>query len=412
MRSAAAQGAPPGLRQAHGRMGHRRRARRRRRARGVRRAARATGSRMGFPKGSRSSSRRRGRGRRGGAGGARGRRAMARRRGPLRRPPARHLRAHRRPDRGHASRGRRRHHPHHRRARPDRLRAHRARRGRQRRADRGDQVPRGRAGRAARRSARSTSAPTSSRRACSSRRSTRWGSRTASSTSPASSRCWPQRGGIVATHATDDADIALGVNDRAGLMQAEALAQRRILERHARDGRDLPPARQHARRRRASTIGADTTIGPGVSLLGTTRDRRAAARSARTPRSPTPASATAPRSSHTSPSEAEIGDGAASGPFAYLRPGTVVARGAKVGTFVEVKNSEIGAGAKVPAPLLHRRRRRGRGGQPRRQHDHGELRRPRASTARRSERARRPAFTPRSWRPSTSAIGRTLGPVR
>ena len=39
----------------------------------------------------------------------------------------------------------------------------------------------------------------------------------------------------------------------------------------------------------------------------------------------------------------------------------MVGAGAKVGTFVEVKNSDIGAGAKVPAPLLHRRRRRGRG---------------------------------------------------
>ncbi|HVE69697.1 MAG TPA: UDP-N-acetylglucosamine diphosphorylase/glucosamine-1-phosphate N-acetyltransferase, partial [Solirubrobacteraceae bacterium] len=36
------------------------------------------------------------------------------------------------------------------------------------------------------------------------------------------------------------------------------------------------------------------------------------------------------------------------GPFAYLRPGTVVREGAKVGTFVELKNSDLGAGAKVP----------------------------------------------------------------
>ena len=36
------------------------------------------------------------------------------------------------------------------------------------------------------------------------------------------------------------------------------------------------------------------------------------------------------------------------GPFAYLRPGTVIHEGAKVGTFVEIKNSDIGAGAKVP----------------------------------------------------------------
>jgi bifunctional UDP-N-acetylglucosamine pyrophosphorylase/glucosamine-1-phosphate N-acetyltransferase len=36
------------------------------------------------------------------------------------------------------------------------------------------------------------------------------------------------------------------------------------------------------------------------------------------------------------------------GPFAYLRPGTCLREGSKVGTFVEVKNSDIGPGAKVP----------------------------------------------------------------
>ena len=41
-------------------------------------------------------------------------------------------------------------------------------------------------------------------------------------------------------------------------------------------------------------------------------------------------------------------DGVSVGPFGYLRPGTVLRRGAKVGTFVEVKNSDIGPDAKVP----------------------------------------------------------------
>jgi bifunctional UDP-N-acetylglucosamine pyrophosphorylase/glucosamine-1-phosphate N-acetyltransferase len=36
------------------------------------------------------------------------------------------------------------------------------------------------------------------------------------------------------------------------------------------------------------------------------------------------------------------------GPFSYLRPGTLLRAGAKVGTFVEVKNSDIGERAKVP----------------------------------------------------------------
>ena len=43
-----------------------------------------------------------------------------------------------------------------------------------------------------------------------------------------------------------------------------------------------------------------------------------------------------------------MGEGASIGPFAYLRPGAVIGESAKVGTFVEIKNSQIGPGAKVP----------------------------------------------------------------
>ena len=43
-----------------------------------------------------------------------------------------------------------------------------------------------------------------------------------------------------------------------------------------------------------------------------------------------------------------IGDRANVGPFAYLRPGTELGTGGKIGAFVETKNAEIGDGAKVP----------------------------------------------------------------
>jgi bifunctional UDP-N-acetylglucosamine pyrophosphorylase/glucosamine-1-phosphate N-acetyltransferase len=46
--------------------------------------------------------------------------------------------------------------------------------------------------------------------------------------------------------------------------------------------------------------------------------------------------------------DAEVHDGVSIGPFAYLRPGTVLRSGSKAGTFVEIKNSDIGAGTKVP----------------------------------------------------------------
>ena len=45
---------------------------------------------------------------------------------------------------------------------------------------------------------------------------------------------------------------------------------------------------------------------------------------------------------------AVVGAGASVGPFAYLRPGAVLGEWAKAGTYVEIKGSELGAGAKVP----------------------------------------------------------------
>jgi bifunctional UDP-N-acetylglucosamine pyrophosphorylase/glucosamine-1-phosphate N-acetyltransferase len=45
---------------------------------------------------------------------------------------------------------------------------------------------------------------------------------------------------------------------------------------------------------------------------------------------------------------AQIGAEATVGPFSYLRPGTILEKGVKVGAYVEVKSSQIGAGSKVP----------------------------------------------------------------
>jgi bifunctional UDP-N-acetylglucosamine pyrophosphorylase/glucosamine-1-phosphate N-acetyltransferase len=47
-------------------------------------------------------------------------------------------------------------------------------------------------------------------------------------------------------------------------------------------------------------------------------------------------------------SDATLHAGVNVGPFAYLRPGSVLRDGSKAGTFVEIKNSDIGSGAKVP----------------------------------------------------------------
>ena len=155
-----------------------------------------------------------------------------------------------------------------------------------------------------------------------------------------------RRGGTVGAHLTADADVALGINDRVGLMEAEQLAQRRILERHARAGVTfLQP--ETTRVEAGVTIGQDTTVGPGTSLLGATAIGAACEIGPHsTIRDATVGDGATVLQSHVY--EAEIGEGAVVGPFAYLRPGTVIGAGAKVGTFVEIKNSDIGAGAKVP----------------------------------------------------------------
>jgi bifunctional UDP-N-acetylglucosamine pyrophosphorylase/glucosamine-1-phosphate N-acetyltransferase len=46
--------------------------------------------------------------------------------------------------------------------------------------------------------------------------------------------------------------------------------------------------------------------------------------------------------------QARIGPRALVGPYASLRPGTVLGEGSKAGTFVEMKNTRVGKGSKVP----------------------------------------------------------------
>ena len=133
----------------------------------------------------------------------------------------------------------------------------------------------------------------------------------------------------VAIHETADTVSALGVNDRVGLMEAEREAQRRLREEHARAGVTFL-APDTAYLEVGVEIGEDTVIGPGVTIRGGVRIGENVT------------------VLHSYLQDCEVEDGASIGPFAYLRPGTVVREGAKIGTFVEAKNSDIGAGTKVP----------------------------------------------------------------
>jgi bifunctional UDP-N-acetylglucosamine pyrophosphorylase/glucosamine-1-phosphate N-acetyltransferase len=137
------------------------------------------------------------------------------------------------------------------------------------------------------------------------------------------------QGLLVAAHAVEDTNLVLGVNDRSELARVRAIAQRAIHERHMAAGVDLvvPGATVIDA---DVAIGEDTRIEPFTTIRGATRIGRGCL------------------IRHSYLQDCVLEDEVSVGPFAYLRPGSVLRRGAKVGTFVEVKNSDVGEGAKVP----------------------------------------------------------------
>ncbi|HEY7892050.1 MAG TPA: bifunctional UDP-N-acetylglucosamine diphosphorylase/glucosamine-1-phosphate N-acetyltransferase GlmU [Solirubrobacteraceae bacterium] len=133
----------------------------------------------------------------------------------------------------------------------------------------------------------------------------------------------------IAAHRIEDERLVLGVNDRVQLARVRGLAQQAINERHMRAGVSIvDPARTYIDV--DVQIGADTVIEPATTIKGATRV----------------GSGCTIRCSYLQ--DCVLEDGVNVGPFAYLRPGTVLREDAKVGTFVEVKNSDIGRGSKVP----------------------------------------------------------------
>jgi bifunctional UDP-N-acetylglucosamine pyrophosphorylase/glucosamine-1-phosphate N-acetyltransferase len=153
-------------------------------------------------------------------------------------------------------------------------------------------------------------------------------------------------GKLVQAHPLADPDLALGVNDRVDLAHVTQLAQRRIHEQHQRAGVTIvDPASTLIEADVA--IGRDTTIEPSTFLRGKTRiGADCSIGPLSTLIDATLADGVTVRQSHLD--GATAADGATIGPFAYLRPKAVLRENAKAGTFVEIKNSTVGAGSKVP----------------------------------------------------------------
>lgn len=150
----------------------------------------------------------------------------------------------------------------------------------------------------------------------------------------------------VAAHLADDVAVTMGVNNRVDLAAVETEARRRLLERHMLDGVTIVDP--------ASTwidvgveIEADARIEPGTTIQG---DSSVGAGAVVGPHTTLVDCAVGAESSviQSYLVDCEVRDGCSVGPFAYLRPGTLLEAGAKAGTFVEIKNSHVGKSSKVP----------------------------------------------------------------
>lgn len=150
---------------------------------------------------------------------------------------------------------------------------------------------------------------------------------------------------VAAVQVPDPVEI-LGVNDRVQLAEAAALMRDRINAEWMRAGVsmldpqttwidvDVDLARDVVLLPQTSLVGPTTIapmarIGPGTTLSSCEVGEGATV-------------------IHTWAELAVVGAGATVGPFSFLRPGAQVGEGAKVGAYVEVKNSVIGDHAKVP----------------------------------------------------------------
>jgi bifunctional UDP-N-acetylglucosamine pyrophosphorylase/glucosamine-1-phosphate N-acetyltransferase len=138
-----------------------------------------------------------------------------------------------------------------------------------------------------------------------------------------------KQGGHAAVITTDDPDEVAGINSRAELASAEARWQHARRLRAMADGATLV-APETVFFAWDTALGRDVTIEPNV-VFG--------------PGAAVADGATIHAFSHIE--GAEIGEGVSVGPFARLRPGAKLGNGSKVGNFVEVKNTELGEGAKA-----------------------------------------------------------------
>lgn len=144
---------------------------------------------------------------------------------------------------------------------------------------------------------------------------------------------------------SDDPDIVLGANTRKALFEFNEKARERVFERLMNDGVDFivkdgiligPDVK----------IGCDTLVLPNTVILGKTTIGKNCEIGANSHIEDCVIGDNV-KLDNVKAVESTVEDNVKIGPFAQLRPGTVIRRGVKIGDFVEIKNSDIGENTSV-----------------------------------------------------------------
>ncbi|NLL63096.1 MAG: bifunctional UDP-N-acetylglucosamine diphosphorylase/glucosamine-1-phosphate N-acetyltransferase GlmU [Ruminococcaceae bacterium] len=145
---------------------------------------------------------------------------------------------------------------------------------------------------------------------------------------------------------TDNSDVALGANDRFQLMELNEIARRKILLNHLVNGVEIPCMD-------GIIIGTYVTIGAGTLLLPNTIIKGRTIIGSNCELGPNTFINSSVvhdnvRLNNVYFESSEISNGADMGPFAHVRPNSIIGEGVHVGNFVEIKNSTIGEKSKLP----------------------------------------------------------------
>lgn len=153
-----------------------------------------------------------------------------------------------------------------------------------------------------------------------------------------------RRGERLAGAETDPEEV-IGINSRADLASAEGALRKRINARWMEEGVSLIDPFS-IRIDQAVRIGRDSVLHPGVALEGETEIGEGCTIYPCRIKDSSLGSGVVIKD-YCVIEEAEVESDVSIGPFAHLRPGTLIRKGARVGNFVEVKKSELGEGSKA-----------------------------------------------------------------